>query len=131
MNDFGASGQAAGSAKPRAGQLAGPRLKQLAFWGALAVVVVMSLLPGALLPKVFSFWDKAQHALGFFGLTLLALWAYPKLPLPYVGLSLLVAGGAIELAQSATGWRHGDWLDLLANAVGITAALGAGRLVQR
>lgn len=131
MNHFGSSEQATDSATPRAGQPAGLRLRRLAFWGALTVVVVMSLLPGALLPNVFSFWDKAQHALGFFGLTLLALWAYPKLPLPYVGLGLLVAGGAIELAQSATGWRHGDWLDLLANAVGITAALGAGHLLKR
>lgn len=131
MNPIGPSEQAAGSAKPRAGRPTGVRLKQLAFWGALAVVVVMSLLPGALLPNVFSFWDKAQHALGFFGLTLLALWAYPKMPLLQIGLGLLVAGGGIELAQSATGWRYGDWLDWLADAVGIAAALGAGRLVQR
>jgi VanZ family protein len=36
-----------------------------------------------------------------------------------VGLGLLAYGAAIELAQSATGWRFGDWLDLLADLIGI------------
>jgi len=131
MNRLDPAEQASGSAKLHAAQPAGARLKKITFWCALAVVVVMSLLPGALLPTAFSFWDKAQHALGFFGLTVLALWAYPTIRLQHIGMGLLVAGGAIELTQSVTGWRYGDWLDMLANAVGITAALGAGRLVQR
>jgi len=100
---------------------------KLVFWCALATVVVLSLLPGAMLPPVFNFWDKAQHALGFAGLTWLAFLAYPDTSLRRIGLALLLAGGAIELAQSATGWRHGDWLDLVADAVGIGLA-GALRL---
>ncbi|MDP2417506.1 MAG: VanZ family protein [Hydrogenophaga sp.] len=76
-----------------------------------------------MLPSAINFWDKAQHALGFFGLTVLALLAYPKKPLNQIGVFLLLSGGAIELAQWATGWRQGDWLDLLADAVGILAAL--------
>lgn len=106
-------------------------MKKIAFWCALVTVVALSLMPGAMLPPVFSFWDKAQHALGFFGLTWLALLAYPSRSLPTIGTGLLLAGGGIELAQSATGWRHGDWLDLLADAVGITTALAAGHLWQR
>jgi hypothetical protein len=31
-------------------------------------------------------------------------------------------GGLIELVQAATGWRHGEWLDLVADALGIGAA---------
>lgn len=114
---------------PRATPTRTPRpqdadVRKLVFWCALATVLVLSLLPGALLPPVFNFWDKAQHALGFFGLTGLALLAYPQKPLLHIGLGLLLAGGAIEVAQSATGWRYGDGLDLLADAVGIVMALG-------
>ena len=53
--------------------------------------------------------------------------AYPR----RVGLlaaSLLVFGGAIELAQAATGWRSGDWADWLADAVGLIAGLALATL---
>jgi VanZ family protein len=105
-------------------------MKKTVFWCTLVTVVALSLMPGAMLPPVFNFWDKAQHALGFFGLTWLALSAYPKKSPYQIGMGLLLAGGAIELAQSATGWRYGDWLDLLADAVGIAAALGVQRVWQ-
>lgn len=93
--------------------------KKTAFWMALLVLSVLSLMPTGLLPpQVFSLWDKAQHALGFGGLTLLGLLAYPhsgvRLP-----LLLLAHGALIEVAQAATGWRYGEWLDLLADALGI------------
>ena len=78
----------------------------------------------ALLPPVFNWWDKAQHALGFAVLTAFGLLAYPKARwrLPW---GLLLLGALIEMAQTATGWRQGDWLDLLADAVGILAVLTA------
>jgi VanZ family protein len=98
-------------------------MRKLAFWCALTTVVVLSLMPGPMLPSAINFWDKAQHALGFFGLTWLALLAYPRKARPQLGVVLLLLGGAIELAQWATGWRQGDWLDLLADAVGISTAL--------
>lgn len=98
-------------------------MRKLVFWCALVTVVVMSLMPGPMLPSSINFWDKAQHALGFFGLTWLALLAYPRKPMNQIGVALLLLGGAIELAQWATGWRHGDWLDMLADAVGISTAL--------
>lgn len=97
-------------------------IRRTAFWACLVAIVVLSLLPGDRLPSVFAWWDKAQHALGFALLTGLGLFAYAqarwRLP---VGLLLL--GAAIELAQGASGWRQGDWLDLLADAVGILGSL--------
>jgi VanZ family protein len=93
------------------------------FCGALVGVIALSLMPGSMLPSSFNFWDKAQHALGFFVLTWLACLAYPRQSQLRAGVGMLLVGGVIELAQSATGWRHGDWLDLLADAVGIMAAL--------
>lgn len=92
-----------------------------AFWALLLCVAVLSLMPVAYLPpQVFSLWDKAQHALAFMALCALGLQAYPRHPWR-VALWLLAFGGAIELAQAATGWRHGEWADWLADAVGLAA----------
>jgi VanZ family protein len=99
--------------------LSKPLTKRFAFWSCLIAVTVLSLLPTDFLPPpVFSLWDKAQHALGFAGLALLGLLAYPQRPWQ-VAVMLLLYGGAIEVAQAATGWRYGEWFDLLADAVGI------------
>jgi VanZ family protein len=93
-----------------------------AFWALLLGVAVLSLMPVAYLPaQVFNLWDKAQHALAFTALTALGLLAYPTQPWR-VAIGLLAFGGAIELAQAATGWRHGEWTDWLADAVGLAAA---------
>jgi VanZ family protein len=98
-------------------------LKCLAFWGCALAVAVLSLTPVAHLPpQVFDVWDKAQHAFGFALLTLLGWWAYPA-RVRSVLAGLLVFGVAIELAQGASGWRHGDVLDWLADAFGV--AVGA------
>lgn len=99
-------------------------MKKSAFWLCLGAVTVLSLLPtGYLPPPVFSVWDKAQHALGFVVLAILCLLAYPQ-HARYLPILLLAYGGAIELAQAATGWRYGEWLDLLADGVGVF--LGSG-----
>ena len=71
-------------------------------------------------PQVFNLWDKAQHALAFTALTTVGLLAYPRQPWR-VAIGLLAFGGAIELAQAATGWRYGEWSDWLADAVGLAA----------
>ncbi|WP_442761841.1 VanZ family protein [Malikia spinosa] len=104
------------------------RLVRWTFWLLLALVIGMTLSPIAYLPQqAFSLWDKAQHALAFAALAALGALAYPR----RVGLlaaSLLVFGGAIELAQAATGWRSGDWADWLADAVGLIAGLALATL---
>ncbi len=98
------------------------RLVQAAFWTCVLGTVVLCLLPAELIPKAFNWWDKAQHALGFAALTGLGLLAYPsarwRLP-----SALLLLGALIELVQAASGWRHGDWLDLLADVLGILAVM--------
>jgi hypothetical protein len=43
---------------------------------------------------------------------------------------LLLLGGFIELAQAASGWRQGDWLDLLADATVILAVMIAWHLFR-
>jgi hypothetical protein len=103
------------------------RLVQAAFWACVFGTVVLSLAPVERLPQAFIWWDKAQHALGFAVLTALGLLAYPNIRW-WLPCSLLLLGAFIELAQAASGWRRGDWLDLLADAVGILAVMTAWRL---
>jgi len=105
-----------------------PICLQAAFWLALGAVAVLSLLPGPYLPPLaFDVWDKAQHAGAFAGLAALGLPAYPRQP-GRVLLGLLAYGVAIEAAQSATGWRYGDWQDWLADALGVLVGWGAWKL---
>lgn len=93
------------------------------FWLACLAVGALSLTPVQNLPhQVFDIWDKAQHAAGFAVLALVGMLAYPRV-LIGVTLGLLGYGAAIELAQSATGWRFGDIQDWLADAIGVFTAL--------
>jgi VanZ family protein len=95
------------------------RLFTLAFWLTALVIGALSLTPVQHLPpQVFDIWDKAQHAIGFAVLALLGRLAYPHATFGLV-LGLLGYGAAIEFAQSATGWRHGDVQDWLADSIGV------------
>ena len=94
-------------------------------------ITILSLLPGSCLPpQTFYIWDKAQHAGAFLLLSLIALYAFPKKTGAVIG-GMLLYGAAIEVAQSATGWRYGDWHDLLADAVGIVVGFAVWWLCKR
>ncbi|MBA4267615.1 MAG: VanZ family protein [Comamonadaceae bacterium] len=104
---------------------------RVAFWFSLVCVVVLSLIPTQQLPdQVSQVWDKSQHVAGFVGLTVLGLMGYPG-RFKRVCFGLLVAGAFIELAQHATGWRHGDLEDLFADLVGIVAGAALWLLAKR
>lgn len=99
-----------------------PTFLRLAFWLSLAALTVASLVPVDLLPpQAMNIWDKAQHALGFAWLAALGLASYPRLPAP-LAIGLIFWGGAIELVQWGTGWRYGEWIDWLADVIGIAVA---------
>lgn len=108
----------------RAGPAA-PVWLRLLFWALVVLTVVMSLMPVEHLPREARFWDKAQHALGFAALAFLGLQVGASRPLRALW-ALAVLGLCIEGAQAFTGWRQGDWLDWLADLVGL--ALGAATL---
>lgn len=104
------------------------------FLGAAAYVLWASLAPTRDLPKV-SMWDKAEHAIAYFGLAFLGVWALPERRLMIAG-ALLAFGIGIEFAQANMGMgRMGDPLDALANTIGVTGgllvALGARALLYR
>ena len=104
-------------------------LVRTAFWASVLGATVLCLLPTEHLPSLFNWWDKAQHALGFAALTGLGLLAYPA-ERWRLAAGLLLFGAFIELAQAASGWRQGDWRDLLADAVGILAVMIAQYVIR-
>lgn len=72
-------------------------------------------------PQADTGWDKANHALAFAVLALVAepaLWPHPQRR--WLGAAGLLAYGAlIEVVQSRLPARSGEWADLLADAAGI------------
>lgn len=88
------------------------------FWALALGTLWLSLVPVDQIPSAFSFWDKAQHALGFAALAMTGLLAYPHRSRQLL-LGLVLFGIGIEYAQHLTGWRHGDWADWLADCFGV------------
>ena len=106
-------------------------LSRLVFGISLTVLTVASLTPiDQLPPQVMSVWDKAQHALGFGWLALWGLLGFPHHP-RRIAIAVLLWGGLIELLQIATGWRYGEWLDWLADGLGILLVYLPFRLWRR
>ena len=93
-------------------------------------VVVSCLLPAAVIePVAMLLWDKAEHALAFFGTTLWFCGLYPAVRWRRVAIWMVLLGIGIELAQGAfTTTRAMDVRDALADTVGVAAALLAGWL---
>ena len=94
------------------------------FWALLLTVAVLSLMPtGYLPPQVFSLWDKAQHAIAFGVLAVLAVLAYPEASRLRIALLLMGQGVLIEVLQHYGGYRFGDWQDAVADGVGVLVGL--------
>jgi len=100
------------------------------FWALVPATLWLSLVPVEHIPAAFSFWDKAQHALGFAGLALLGLMAYPGRSVLLV-CGLMLFGVGIEIAQWLTGWRQGDWQDWLADCAGLVLGAALRQLVVK
>jgi VanZ family protein len=116
-------------------------LPQWVFLSACVLVLALSLLPSTPIPIGISIGDKAQHALAFAGLTALGWWAYlsptvrrlqgdgahrfvtQKQRGARLMMGLMAWGGVIELAQSCTDYRQGEYRDWLADGVGVVASM--------
>jgi VanZ family protein len=89
----------------------------------------LCVIPTVYLPSgLFDWWDKAQHVLAFFCLSFLGILGYPK-SITKISLGLLMYGGLIEIIQSLTGWRFGEWVDWLADGVGILFSVVALKIL--
>jgi VanZ family protein len=92
------------------------------FWPALAVVVWGELTPHP--PKLAQLlWDKAEHFIAYFGLTLLAslAWGFRR-SLAWVFAAMVALGGALEIIQGFVG-RDSEWGDFFANDLGAVTGL--------
>jgi VanZ family protein len=101
-------------------------------WTAAVTALLLAPLPplfGDLAPDELERFptDKLAHLVLFVPLG----WAWLDVAgegrrLSTRGLTLLAAlltwGGALELLQAATGWRHAEWADLAADAAGLALA---------
>lgn len=95
---------------------------RLIFVAALVAVFWLALLPAPDIVQIVSWQDKVEHALLFAALALLGLSAWPRSAFA-LGLGLLAYGAAMEVAQSFTGYRVGDPLDWIADAIGVAILL--------
>jgi VanZ family protein len=102
------------------------RLWRLAFFTCAAAVLVLSLIPIDQ-PAPSTGWDKTDHLLGFAILMLLGVRSFSKHRMP-LAIALLFYGIAIELLQSLTTYRFGEWRDVVADAAGIALAMLLARI---
>jgi len=92
---------------------------------AIAVVVVVSLVPAPGLASLPSGTDKVEHFLAYAALAAGAVQLYARWPsLLGAGLALVLMGIGLEHAQGVlTATRMTDRWDALANTIGVIAGL--------
>ena len=101
------------------------------FWVICMAVFVYALLPPDYLPTrelSFNWIDKVQHIIVFGGLCIIGSKGYLDRSYSLM-FGLLMMGGTIEIAQYATGWRHMEFYDFVADAGGILIGRGVFRLM--
>ncbi len=109
-------------------------------WRGISIVLLITVLAATLMPAIW-FWsdrvrllslvggvDKWSHFAAFL---VLALWfsgLFRKRSYWRVAVGLLAFGILIELCQRLVGYRSAEWLDVVANALGIAVGLFLGWL---
>lgn len=109
-------------------------IAKLGFWATFLVLTYLFLVPQQFLaPEIFDWWDKLQHSLAFGVLTMLGLIGYclNQAKVRAVVLALVTYGALIEILQSLSGWRYGEFRDWLADVLGVVIALGIYCYIQK
>jgi hypothetical protein len=105
------------------------RLAQVAFFAALIFTFYSAVIPPKQALQLVP-WDKAEHFLAFYGLTGLAVAAFPRRNLFLLAALLSAFGAFIEFVQGLSiVHRDRDFWDWLADTVAICAALAPMILV--
>ena len=109
------------------------RFLKTLFWMSFVAINILALSPAPYLPplEIFNWWDKAQHAIAFATLAVMAVLAYPKALKRRIAFLLIVQGVLIEVLQYFSGYRYGDWQDALADGVGVLLGLTLAALLMR
>lgn len=97
------------------------RLLQIAAIGIVIAIWILSLMPVSQSGVPGS--DKIHHFLAYFSCMFVWGQLYRQ-PAPRLGLAILfiLMGMLVEFAQGMTGYRYFDWQDMVANAIGVSAA---------
>jgi len=99
------------------------RAGKILFWPALAVVIWGELTPHPPRLEGPLMWDKLDHFIAYFGLSMLSTLAWGlRRSLAGLFLGLVALGGGLEILQSLVG-RDGEWGDFIANDLGILLGL--------
>lgn len=92
-------------------------------WAMVLYITISCLEPAHYVPNLHM-WDKAEHALAFFGMSVWFGGLVRRTRYPALAVAMLLFGGGIELAQGAMKLgRDEDVMDWVADAVGIAMAL--------
>ena len=106
-------------------------LRKALFWACFLAIIILALTPGPYLPpEIFNWWDKAQHAIAFGVLAVLAVLAYPEASRLRIALLLMGQGVLIEVLQYYGGYRFGDWQDAVADGVGVLLGLAMAQVMD-
>nr|WP_316644107.1 VanZ family protein [uncultured Roseateles sp.] len=95
------------------------------WWRRLTLLLTLVVLYLALSPspprQIDTGWDKSNHALAFASLMVSGFFGYASSRARLLGLwlALLALGAGIEIVQLYVPNRSGEWLDLLADTVGL------------
>jgi VanZ family protein len=109
-------------------------IAKLAFWPTWIALTCLFLMPPQFLPPdIFDRWDKLQHALAFWVLTLLGLVAYGRNPttIKRMTIAMVIYGALVEVLQALSGWRYGELSDWIADLVGVAIAWGIFTYLQK
>jgi len=98
--------------------LLNPLRARILFGLDLVAISVLAFMPGPEVP-VTTHWDKGDHTLAFFSLSLLARFAWPRQPFWRIALALVGYGVFIEIVQAFLPTRDAEALDVLADSTGI------------
>ena len=108
-----------------------PRPLRLALYAvATAILLAMCLVPQEDLPSA-PMGDKIEHSVAWFVLTITGLLLSHHRPRAIAAFAIGL-GAAVEVLQATMeSGRHGDWRDLLADSLGVLAALALYALIER
>ena len=95
----------------------------------LSIILFLSLYPLPMLPMMSAGDDKLYHFIAYFFLVLPIGYAQPKYTFLYL-FTLILISGTIEVIQPYVN-RYGEWLDFLANTIGIFVGFLVGRIVAK
>lgn len=102
---------------------------RLAFWLGTTTVTVLSLLPQSALPPLPDISDKIEHAGAYLALAAIAGPVWPRMvEHGRTAVTLMLLGGAIEIAQLWVPGRSAEWGDFAADMIGVLLGVAAFRL---